>query len=84
MGLKSNKWFKINLPDFEGKKWYQIIEKNVNFDTVIEVANYLNKIYEYSSLRTSKKQVKIDFNFLENVYDHNINIEAINFNQNIV
>ena len=75
--------FRINLPDFEGKKWHQIIEKNVNFDTIIEVAKHINKIYEYSSKRTSKKQVKVDLNvILENVYNHKISIDKVNLTGN--
>ena len=75
-------WFRISLPDLEGKKWYQIIENNVNFNSVVEVANYINKIYEYSSQRPSNKQVKTDTNFLENVYYQKINIDSLNLNRN--
>ena len=72
--------FRINLPDYDGKKWYQIIDNNFKFDTIIEVSNYIGKIYEYSSIRPSKTLVKVDDDVLENVYNHNIGIEKIYMN----
>ena len=70
-------WFKVKLPDFQGLKWYQIIDRDVYFDSIVEVANYIKKIYEYSSQKSSSS-VKIISGVKENVYKYNFLMKNLN------
>ena len=66
-------FFNINLSDTsDGLKWYQIIDVNVDFEKIVEVSNYFNKIYEFSS-KCEGKNLNEKKNF-DNLYNHNIKI----------
>jgi len=72
-------FFKINLPDTpEGLKWYQILDKSIELDRIIEVSNYLSKIYEFSSNIKSKNENKLFPQSLYNLSCHDTQLSSMN------
>ena len=62
--------FKSNLPDTsDGLKWYQIVDPRIDFDKIVEVANFLEKIYKFYSQKNEKQPFLI-----KNMYGHNLKV----------
>jgi len=80
-------FFNINLPDtLEGLKWYQIIDKDLDLDSIIEVSNYFSKIYEFSSNNKNKHEIKLfPLQSLYNLSYHDTQLTSLNdeFDQSI-
>lgn len=52
-------YFNVKLIDYQGVKWYQIIDKNVDFGTVKEIFLKMKFNYDYSS--THKHLIDLEF-----------------------
>jgi hypothetical protein len=50
------KLFNISLPDENGVKWYNLTDKTIKYDTLLEVANLLNNMYMIISASNFKSE----------------------------
>jgi hypothetical protein len=50
------KLFNITLPDENGVKWYNLNDKTIKYDTLLEVANLLNNMYMIISAPNFKSE----------------------------
>lgn len=63
--LLTAKLFNMNLPDENGVKWYNLIDKTIKYDTLLEIGNLLNNMYIIVSTPHSKKE-EFDINLIYN------------------
>lgn len=52
----TSKLFNITLPDDNGVKWYNLTDRTVKYDTLVEVANLLNNMYMIISAPNYKSE----------------------------
>ena len=59
--LLTTKLFNITLPDLDdGRKWYNLIDKSIKYETLIEIANLINKMYMIISFPNNKISEVLD------------------------
>jgi len=61
------KLFNITLPDENGVKWYNLTDRTVKFDTLLEVANLLNNMYMIISAPNYKTE-ELDIKLIRYTY----------------
>ena len=60
--LLTTNLFNVNLPDVEGKHWYNINEDAVNYESLIEIANLMKNMYQIISIPSNKAILHSDIN----------------------
>ncbi len=76
-------YFNIQLKDKEELKWYQLIDKSVKFDEIVEISNKIKMVYDYSNNNISNNSYSASLDFIKKeekkfIIDFNPSLDGLN------